>query len=245
VIGRLALAVLVAVLTALAVAGRIDDGLTWTVVFGHSVVSVVSLVINVVSRRSLRRSIERIRSATPMVAGGLVEAPPLDVAALIAAIRALGFDLVAATDTSIGGRPIRTWVLLEPAGDTWIEMGLAGGPIAIFLSEMSGGRLVETSFPKGATIDDPRLLARPVATSPADALAAHRKTVAALGGSRRRVATVDDYLAAEGDQRTRTGGMRIRDHLERVVEPSIRDWAISVGVDAVAFVALFAVRAGG
>ncbi|HEV8546116.1 MAG TPA: hypothetical protein VGQ64_07465 [Candidatus Limnocylindrales bacterium] len=244
-IGRLALAVTVAILTALSVAGRIDEGLTWTIVFGHSIVGVVSLVVNVVSRRSLRRSIERIRSSTPVVAGGLVEAPPLDVATLIARIRQLGFDLAGATDTTIGGGPIRTWVMLEPTGETWIEIGTAGGPIAIFLSQVTDARLVETSFPTGATIDDPRLLAKPVATSPEDALAEHRKTVAGLGGSRRTVATLDDYLAVELDQRARTGGMRIQDYLDRVVEPSIRDWAISVAVDAVAFVALYAVRAGG
>lgn len=244
-IPRLAVAVLVAVLTVLAVAGRIDDGLTWTIVFGHSIVGVVSLVVNVVSRRSLRRSIERVRSATPIVAGGLVEAPPLDVAGLIARIRPLGFDLAGATDTTLGGDPIRTWVMLEASGETWIEIGTAGGPIAIFLAEVTGARLVETSFPAGATIEDPRLLAKPVATSPADALEEHRRTVAALGGSRRVVATLGDYLAVELDQRARTGGMRIQDYLDRVVEPSIRDWAISVAVDAVAFVALYAVRAGG
>jgi hypothetical protein len=244
VIGRLAIAAAVAALTVLAVSGRADEALTRTIVIGHSILSVVALATNVALRGRLRRTIDRIRSAMPQVAGGLIEAPPFDVAELIAGIRPLGFDLSGATDTTIDGPPIRTWVLLEEAGDTWVEVGRAGGPIAIFLSEVAGGRLVETSFPKGATIDDPRLLAAPVATDPGDALAAHRRILASLGGSRRRVATLDDYRAAELDQRTRTGGMRIRDHLERVVRPSIRDWAISVAVDAAAIVALSVVSAG-
>jgi hypothetical protein len=143
-----------------------------------------------------------------------------------------------ATDTTLGGPPIRTWVLLEPSGETWVEIGSAAQPMAIFLSESSGGRLIETSFPYGETIDDPKLRARPVATSPKDALETHREAVREAGGSRRSVVTLDDYLAAELDQRHQTGGMRIRAHLETNVEPAIRDWSISVAVDVLAFAAL-------
>ena len=42
----------------------------------------------------------------------------------------------------------------------------------------------------------------------------------------------------EAGHRERTGGMRIRTHLDRVVGPSVRDWAISLGVDLVCLTAL-------
>jgi hypothetical protein len=242
---RIALAIAVAALAALAVAGRADAALTRTIVAGHAVIGVAALILNIVTRRRLRDAVTRVQTATPVVATGIVEAPQLDTADLIAAVRSLGFELAGATDTMLRDAPIRTWVLLEPSGETWVEVGHASVPIAIFLTVVSGDRLVETSFPRGATIDDPRLLAAPIATSPADALAAHRRIVASLGGGRRPVSTLDDYLVAEAEQRVRTGGMRIRDHLARVVEPSIRDWAISVAVDAVAMAALFWLRARG
>ena len=47
-----------------------------------------------------------------------------------------------------------------------------------------------------------------------------------------------DYMAFEVDQRASNGGMRIRQHLDRVVEPAIRDFAISLVVDTIALGAL-------
>ena len=127
-------------------------------------------------------------------------------------------------------------ILLEPTGVTWVEIGMALKPMSIFLSEVGGGRLVETlTYPIGQPIDDPRLLVNIVASSPADAYAAHLDTVRSAGGSRREVRTIDDYLAAERDQRTRTGGMRIQAHLDNVIRPSIRDWSISLAIDVLSF----------
>jgi hypothetical protein len=238
-IRRLGLAVVVAGLTALAVAGRADEGLTRLVLLSHSAMGVAALVLTVRSRDRLRRAMERARGATPVVATGLIEAPPLDVAQLMSEVRSLGFELAGATDTVLLDRPIRTWGLVEQSGEAWVEIGIGLRPMAIFLSEVAAGKLIETAYPEPVTaIDDPRLRARGVSTSAADALAEHRAAVAAAGGSRRHVATLDDYLAAERDQRERTGGMRIRAYLDSVIDPSIRDWTISVVVDAMAFLAL-------
>lgn len=237
-IARLALAAIVALLTALAVAGRTDEATVRIILFGHSALSLIALLLNVTGRRRLQSMIDRIREIAPMVATGLIEAPPVDVASLIAEVRRLGFEMGGATDTTLGGPPVRTWVLLEPSGEAWVEIGKAARPMAIFLSESSGGRLIETSYPYGETIDDPRLRARSVATGTTEALSAHREAVREAGGSRRAVVTLEDYLAAERDQRLQTGGMRIRSHLETSVEPAIRDWSISVAVDVLAFAAL-------
>ena len=117
-------------------------------------------------------------------------------------------------------------------------MGYAGIPIAIFLSEARGGRFVETSYPRGATIDVPQLLAGPVPR------ARPTRSRPSASGSRRSAAqggasvTMADYMAFEVDQRASNGGMRIRQHLDRVVEPAIRDFAISLVVDTIALGAL-------
>ena len=88
-------------------------------------------------------------------------------------------------------------------------------------------------------------LSQVVGDSEEEALGAHREAVASAGGAVRRVRTIDDYLAAEAEHRERTGGMRIAAYLERVVRPSIVEWAISLVVDVLALGVLLAVVAEG
>ena len=235
---RLGLAVAVVVVTALALAGRIDVGTARLVVIVHAVLAFTALVVNVASRRRLRRAMALMKTTVPVVVNEPILTPRDDVAALIARVRELGFELIGGTDTTLSGPPVRTWILTEPAGDVWVEIGFAATPIAIFLSEAKGGRFVETAYPRGSTLDVPELLAGPVSASPAGALATQRERLASLGGPARPVVTMDDYVAVEAVQRASNGGLRIRDHLEHVVGPSIRDFAISLVVDALALVAL-------
>ena len=235
---RLLLSLAIVALTVLALSGRVEPQLARNVVTGHLVLAIAALGLNLVNRRRLQSAIAIVQQAEPALVEASTEPPPDDVAALLSEVRALGFQLIGITDTVNAGHAIRTWILVEPSGEAWVEVGLAGGPLAVFLSQVAGERLVETAYPDGATIDDPRLHAEVVDTTPGDALAGQRATVARLGGSRRRVTSFDDYLAAERDQRRWTGGMRIREHLQRVVRPAIRDWSIGIAVDAVALVAL-------
>lgn len=257
-IGRLVVALAVAGLTALAVTGRADDDPIRLVVAAHTFFGLVALVVLVLSRRRLLAALDRIRDARPVLATGLVEAPPTDVARLIAEVRGLGFELAGVTDTDLGGGPIRTWVLVEPTGETWVEVGKGLAPMAIFLSETPAGRQVETAYPTGEVIDEPALLAAPAGPTPEQALATHRARLTAeiqraaaepaalepdepepdvpSGGW--RVTTTEEYVAWETRQRARTGGMRIAAHLRSAVEPGIRDWTISVLIDAACIAAL-------
>lgn len=244
-IWRIGLAVLVAGATAFSVATGRPDSTVVLVLTAHSLFSIVALLTNLYQRRRLRGMVAQVRTAAPVVATGLVEAPDTNTGKLISEARRLGFTETFATDTSLGGSEIRTWILLEPAGETWVEIGMALTPMAIFLSEVGGGRLIETAYPHGESIDDPRLLAQVVKTDVRAALDAQRAAVQAAGGSRREVRTIDDYLAAERDQRERTGGMRIQAHLESAIGPSIRDYAISAAIDAAAFALLLLTRPAG
>ena len=235
---RLGLALVVVLVTLLALVGRIDPATARLLVFVHAVLAFTALVVNIASRRRLRRSMGLMKTTVPVVVNEPNLTPRDDLAALIARVRELGFELIGGTDTTLRDHPIRTWIMTEPAGDIWVEIGFAATPIAIFLSEAKGGRFVETAYPRGATIDVPELLAGPVSSSPADALATQRERLADLGGPAQPVVTMDDYLAVEAAQRASNGGLRIRDHLEHVVGPSIRDFAISLVVDALALAAL-------
>jgi len=203
--------------------------------------------MSLVRKRRIEQALGEIRSAVPVVATGLVEAPSKEIAALIAELRPLGFAMIAATDTRIGeGQPIRTWVLTGEPGTTWVEVGMAAVPMTIFLSQAQTGRLLETTARGALPIDDPRLLVQALNTTPAVALDAHRATLeewTRSSGPPRIVRTLDDYLAVEAEQRQLTGGMRMAAFLERVVEPGIRTWTLSAAIAIGALAVLFALAA--
>ena len=237
-LGFIAAAVVVA---ALGLAGVLDGSTARLIVALHGFVALTALIVNVWSRSRLQRAVDQIRSATSIPVNEPLLTPPSEVADLIAKIRPSGYDLVGAIDTSLGGgKPIRTWILTEPTGDVWIEVGLAVTPMAVLLSQATSGRFVETAYPRGVEIDEPELLAGAVKSSVPDALGQQRERLTSEGGPGRHVVTMDDYLEAERVQRVTNGGLRIKSHLARVVGPSIRDFAIAVVVDAVALGLLFA-----
>jgi hypothetical protein len=203
-------------------------------------IAVAAVIVLAWRRASLEGAIARIRGAQSVVATGLIEAPPVDVARLIAEVRRLGFETVGAVDTTIGGPPHRTWVLAETGepATTWAEVGVPGKPIAIFLSRGGDGRFLESSFPHGEAIDHPNLLARPIKTGVESALREHRATLAewtSLSGPPLVVRTIDDYRRVEAELQERTGGLRIAAHLDRSVKPALRMWAISAAIGTIAF----------
>ncbi|MFL5724912.1 MAG: hypothetical protein ACJ77F_01090 [Chloroflexota bacterium] len=242
-IWRLGLAAVVVVVTGLAIAGVVNVAAARIITIGDAVLSFSALAVNLGSRRRLLRSVDAIKSTVPVVVNEPILTPRPDVAAMIASVRALGYDLIGATDTTVIDRAIRTWVLTRRDGDVWVEVGIAAGPVAIFLSEARAGRFVETSYPTGSQMDVPELLAGPVSSSARDALGTQVERLASLGGPRRSVVTMDDYLNAEKAQRASNGGLRIRKHLDQVLGPSIRDFSISLVVDVVAFGILLVVPA--
>jgi hypothetical protein len=213
-------------------------------VFVASSISIATLIVVVLRRRTLRGYVARVRDAVPTVPPGIIDAPDPDVAGLIGELRGLGFTLAGGTDTRLGSAaPIRTWVMTEPTGETWIEVGRAGRPLAVFLSQTADGRFLETRAGRGEPIDHPHLLARAVDGGAADALAAHRATLAGWIGERgpaRPVRTFDEFLEVEEDIRRKTGGLRILSYIEHVVDPSIRSWAIAAGVGLVAALVVLA-----
>jgi hypothetical protein len=223
----LGLAAALAAVTALAIAaGQRNSTLLLIVTVGW-LVSFTAFGVAVFNRRRLTGLVERIKGVAPVVPSGLIAAPPIDLAPVLGDLRGLGFDVAGATDTTFAGTTVQTWILIEPSGEAWVESGVAGGPMAVFLSDAASGRFIETAFPKGELIDDPRLLSQVVGSSIADALTAHRAAVNAAGGSVRTVNSLEDYLAAEALHRERTGGMRIQAYLERVIRPATRDWGFA------------------
>lgn len=204
--------------------------------------------LSVVRRRSLVAMMARLRDATPEMAAGIAAAPP-GVDRIIGELRVLGFDPIGAIDTRIGeGEPIRTWILAGEPWTTWVEVGATGTGMAVFLSQGSTGRFLETTSRGGEDIDRPPLFARSIPDGLAKVAATHRATLdewVRASGPARLVRTMDDYLEAEAEQRRRTAGMRIAAHLDRVVTPGIRTWttsALIAGASAIVVLVLPAIR---
>lgn len=221
-----------------------STGTLLPLVVAAATLAIVAVALLFQRRANLQRTIAEIRRAESVVAAGLIEAPRADVAELIAELRRVGFEIAGATDTRVGrGAPIRTWVLTDGGGraTTWVEVGIARTPIAIFLSRAADGRFLETSFPDGATIDVPYLLARPIGATVKEALGGHRATLdewTSRAGAPLVVRTLNEYRRVETELRERTGGMRIAAYIERAVEPGLRHWAISAIIGVVTFLAL-------
>lgn len=236
----------VVVCVGLVVFGALGDvrpmGLT-VYALGLAIVAGLATGFNVFRGRQLRAIMSRIKAAAPVVPTGIVEAPPVPVASLLTELRGLGFTNVGATMTTVGGgSPMQAWILTGNPGTTWVEVGLADSPMAIFLSQAAGGRFLETTTAGGETIDHPALYARTMEADPAAAYAAHTATLAeweAAAGPARRVTSLDDYLEAERAQRELTGGLRIAAFLDRVIEPGIRRWALATVIATAAVAALW------
>ena len=203
-------------------------------------VAIAGVLLLLWRRMTLGRAASELRSAESIL---VTSADPLPdgVAVLSDELRRLGFEMIGAVDTAVGGRPpIRVWILAEHGGaaTTWIEVTMAARPMAIFLSRGGDGRFLETSFPNGETIDHPNVFARPTRTSAEDALRNHRVELAewtSRAGPPLVVRAIDDYRQVEAELRERTAGLRIAAYLERVVEPGFRRWAICSAIGVITF----------
>jgi hypothetical protein len=239
----------VVVLTALAIAGIAPRSLVWPLVLVYSTASTVAVIVMIRVRERLRGFVSALAEAQVRVVDPAFALLPPSVAELNEELARLGFRVVGVTDTVVGGRPdVRSWILVEPSGETWIETGDAGRAIAVLLSSTVGGRQVEAAWPAGMQIDEPALRAAPASATLELTLADHRARLAAerraetqlgvppLDPSRPdgwRVATFDDYIAWEPFQRQRTGGLRLKTDLRRRIEPAIRLWGLSTVVGIV------------
>jgi hypothetical protein len=246
-------ALVVAILTAIAIAGMADNGTVRAVAGAHSAFGVVALAVSLRSRRRLRASLAGIRNLAPVPVSGPLPDPPAEVVEMAESLRRLGFRQIGVTDTQLPDRLFRVWQFAEDSGEVWAEIGRTLRAFSVLLSETPGGRQVETPFPLGEPIDRPELLVvRGGPTLEASVmdhrsrLAAERRAEQQIGVAPAdpdrpegwRVRTLGDYLAWERRQRARTGGWRIETFLATRIEPAIKGWAISVAVDAVAIVLL-------
>ena len=162
-----------------------------------------------------------------------VPAPPA-VAARLEELRSLGFSRIGERFIRLPNTPVRyDWVMGEPTGETYAlaVVSVIGGVFVALYSSFDDSTWAMTSFPRGETIDRPTFHAAFVDTSLADALAAHRATIARLAiqhGRPRRVLTMADSLRMDADYRSHHGGVTLTRLTMRNVWPALAATALAV-----------------
>jgi hypothetical protein len=166
-------------------------------------------------------------------AGPLEIPPPLGVADRIADLRALGFERIGERYIKLPGTPIRyEWLLGEPSGEVYVSVvTLLQGALVSCYSSFDDGQWVQTTFPRGATVERPLFQASFVTTSVGDALAYHRAAVQRLEathGRPRQVRTMADSLRMDDDYRRRHGGATLGRLTWQVIGPALAALALAV-----------------
>ena len=162
-----------------------------------------------------------------------IPAPPA-VAARLEELRSLGFSRIGERYIRLPNTPVRyDWVMGEPSGETYAlgVVSVIGGFLIALYSSFDDSTWVMTTFPRGETIDRPTFHAAFVDTSLADALTAHRATVARLAlqhGRPRRVLTMADSLRMDADYRSHHGGLTLTRLTTRVIWPALAATLLAV-----------------
>lgn len=166
-------------------------------------------------------------------AGPLEIPPPLGVADRIADLRALGFGRIGERYIKLPGAPIRyEWLLGEPSGEVYaLVVPLLQGALVACYSSFDDGQWIQTTFPRGATVERPLFQASFVPTTVGDTVAYHRAALARLEaahGRPRTVRTMADSLRMDDDYRRRHGGATLGGLTWSIVAPALGALALAV-----------------
>jgi hypothetical protein len=168
-----------------------------------------------------------VRTRRPVPAGPLEVAPPEEVSLAIADLRRLGFTRIGERTLQLPDGPIRMeWIMSDGPATTY-ALVVASRVFGYFMSLYSAyydGTWVQTSYPRGETIDRPDYIARFVETSIEDAVTIQRRELARLRaghGQPRSIRSMADAMQLDADYRTRHGGLTLRRLTGRAVVPAL------------------------
>lgn len=164
---------------------------------------------------------------------GVIPVPP-ELAGILAELAEIGFRRVGERYTDIPGRgPVVEWLWADEPGETYVAVvpsRIVGGLMACYTA-FADWAWLQTNFPRGETIDRETYVARFVASSPTDAVRAHRAQIARLRathGDPRTVRTVADSLVLDAEYRTRHGGVTLRRLTWRVMTPAFLSAGLAI-----------------
>ena len=141
--------------------------------------------------------------------------PPAPVAAIAARLGAIGFQRIGERTLVLpGGQRRFEWDLIDEPSTTYVAIVPLGGiGRMVCYSAFGDGAFVETAYPMGTPVRRPDLVANVVASSPEDAVTAHRRLLAestSAHGPALTNQTMKDLLARDATYRQRHGGATMR-----------------------------------
>jgi hypothetical protein len=159
-------------------------------------------------------------------AGPLEIPPPGPVAFILDQLRAAGLHRIGERTLVLpGDRRVFEWLWADDSGETYVAV-VPSRPIGAFMAcytAFADWAWLHTGYPRGETIDRPDYVARFADSSPADALASHRREIERLRpihGAPRPVRTMAESLVLDAEYRTRHGGVTLRRITFRVMSPA-------------------------
>jgi hypothetical protein len=159
-------------------------------------------------------------------AGPLEVPPPADVAHVLEQLRAIGFSRIGERTIVLpDGQRRFEWLWADETGETYVSVVPVRYLPALMAcyTAFADGAWLQTNFPRGEVIDRPTYTARFVASTPADAVAAHRDEIARLRsvhGAPQPVRTMADSLRMDAEYRTRHAGVTLRRLTWRIMTPA-------------------------
>ena len=141
--------------------------------------------------------------------------PPAPVAAIAARLGAIGFQRIGERTLVLpGGKRRFEWDLIDESSTTYVAIVPLGGiGRMVCYSAFGDGAFVETAYPMGTQMRRPDLVANVVASSPEDAVVAHRRLLAESSSTHGPALTnrsMKDLLARDATYRQRHGGATMR-----------------------------------
>ena len=151
--------------------------------------------------------------------------PPAPVAAALLELHHLGFHRIGERTIVLPQGRRYEWLWADEPGMTYVAVvptAYIGALVACYTA-FADWSWLQTSFPRGETIDRRDYVARAVTSSIAETVATHRGEVnrlAPIHGAPRPVRSMADSLEHDAQYRTRHGGLTLRRMTFRLMTPA-------------------------
>jgi hypothetical protein len=176
---------------------------------------VVVLVVLVPRTWAVWRLYAGIRGRRLQDGSSIAPPAPPAVAAVAARLAAIGFQRIGERTLVLPGDKRRfEWDLIDEPSTTYVAIvPLGDGGRMVCYSAFGDGAFVETAYPMGTPVRRPDLVAIVVASSPEDAVTAHRRLLSEASSTHGQALenrTMRDLLERDATYRERHGGATMR-----------------------------------
>jgi hypothetical protein len=160
-------------------------------------------------------------------------APPAPVASALVELHQLGFHRIGERTIVLPQGRRYEWLWADEPGITYVAVVPSAyiGALVACYTAFADWTWLQTTFPRGETIDRSDYVARAVTSTIAETVATHRREVnrlAPIHGAPRLVLSMADSLVHDAEYRTRHGGVTLRRLTFRLMTPAFTAAALAI-----------------